>query len=291
MGSTGSRRTLFLFAGVSLAAIFAGSAIMALIGLPHGSWLRNPAAWLLGMALAAGLLVGGRSPLLPKALLGAAILGLAATFLAAGSEGVHRWVDIGPLQVNVAALLLAPAVVALAFVGIWSRTGLAASLAIGDASDPAAGCLAGCRLCGRRPAPCLQEPGQIAGQDRRDRRRPACRRSRMGPPRSVEPILEVEEILWAAWAASPLLASLAALSLAAVTAAPLRSAPPPGGGPERERLALAAYMATISLAPAFGAFPHSHSWFGHELRDWILAGDRAPLRTNLDDPGSSAADA
>jgi len=62
--------------------------------------------------------------------MGLALFAVAGSFLAPAQEGVHRWIDLGPLHVNVAALSLPAAIVALAFCGIWSRIGGAFAAAI-----------------------------------------------------------------------------------------------------------------------------------------------------------------
>jgi cell division protein FtsW (lipid II flippase) len=246
---------LFFSAAASLAAVGAGSMIMALMGLPPSSWLRNPIAWLVGLLLAAGLLIGGRSPLVPKVMVGMAVLGLAATFVAAGQEGVHRWIDLGPLHVNMAALLLPCAVVSAAFIGIWTRLGLAASAAVAallilqpDASQATAFLVAVLILLIRSPA------------------LPKARLAPLGlvlvgvvfawfRPDPLQPVAEVEEIFSVALAVSPLAAAIAAVALAAAALVPLAISPVAGREARNAALALAAYMAATAIAPAFGAFP------------------------------------
>ena len=124
------RRALLLFALASLLAVGAGAATLAAAGLPPGSWLRNPIAWGVGALLGGCLFAGGRSPGVQTAALLLAPIGLAATFLAAPVEGVHRWIDVGPLHVNVAALLLPAAIVAGGLRGITSRLALMATPAV-----------------------------------------------------------------------------------------------------------------------------------------------------------------
>ncbi len=255
MDSTGSRQTLFLFAAASLAAVCAGSIIMAMIGLPPASWVRNPVAWLVGLLLAAGLLVGGRAPMIPKLMVGVAVAGLAGTFLAPDQEGVHRWVDLGPLHVNMAALLLPSAIVALSFVGIGTRLGLAAAAALAallilqpDASQATAFLLAILILLIRTPMAPKMRVAAIAVAL-------AAAVAAWLRPDPLEPVAEVEEIFSIALAVSPPAAAFAALALAAATLVPLAIRPSAGRDARNAALALAAYMAATALAPAFGAFP------------------------------------
>jgi len=105
---------LVVFGVVSLAAVGLGAWVCAASGVPTGSWLRNLIAWGVGAVLAAGLAFAGGRPLSLGVALFAAPIGLAASFLNPDQEGVHRWIDAGPLHVNVAMLLLPAAVVALA---------------------------------------------------------------------------------------------------------------------------------------------------------------------------------
>jgi len=72
-------------------------------GLPPGLWLRNPIAWLVAGVLALfiaqrGWLSGWTAP--------AALAVIALSFIGAGQEGVHRWVELGPVQLNAAGLVL-----------------------------------------------------------------------------------------------------------------------------------------------------------------------------------------
>ncbi len=255
MESTGSRRTLFLFAASSLAAICAGSAIMALMGLPPGSWLRNPIAWLAGLVLAGGFLVGGRAAMVPRVLVALAVVGLAGTFLAEDQDGVHRWIDLGPLHVNVAALLLPAAVVALAFIGSWTRIGLVASAVImallvlqPDASQATAFVLAMLVLLARSPA---SRPLRLAAAALAVGA--AALAWRRADP--LEPVAEVEEIFSVALAISPALAAVAVACLAAVALVPLAINAGAGREARDAALALTAYLAATALAPAIGDFP------------------------------------
>ncbi|MFT3996845.1 MAG: hypothetical protein QM667_05515 [Asticcacaulis sp.] len=91
-----------VFAVFSLLTLGLGALVMQQSGLGAGLWLRNPVAWLIGAALCFGL-SRLRLSLWP---LCAGVLLLTLTFLNAGSEGVHRWLALGPVQINAAALIL-----------------------------------------------------------------------------------------------------------------------------------------------------------------------------------------
>src|SRR4051794_22632172 len=103
---------------------------MAASGVSLSSWIRNPIAWLVGLVLGTGFMRLRGSIALCRGVLILTLVGLVSTFLAPAQDGVHRWIDAGPLHVNMAALLLPSAVVALAFYGILSRFGLALAAAI-----------------------------------------------------------------------------------------------------------------------------------------------------------------
>ena len=244
---------LLLFGIASLAAVAAGAFACAASGVPAGSWIRNVAAWLAGGVAAAGLAAGPHKA--APAFLALTPLGLLATLFSPDQGGVHRWVDAGPLQVNVAMLLLPPAVVALAALGGARRWPWAAAFAalvvLAAQPDPSqatalAGAMALIAACGRWPlkAKLLLVAGAAALA--------AVAWSRPNP---LEPVPEVEEIIGLAASVSPFLAAFALLSLLVVVAAPVittRAAPPV------ERVAAAALALCLALwilTPALGAFP------------------------------------
>jgi cell division protein FtsW (lipid II flippase) len=106
-------RLLAVFAVASFVAVAAGCLVVAVDGAPAGAWPLNLAAWGAGavMALAVSRFA---SPPFARAVTFAAPVGLLASLANPGQAGVHRWIDIGPVQANVAALLLPAFVVALA---------------------------------------------------------------------------------------------------------------------------------------------------------------------------------
>ncbi|HEY0014217.1 MAG TPA: hypothetical protein VGB79_15345 [Allosphingosinicella sp.] len=245
------RRTLLLFALASLAAVAAGAATLAAAG--SGSWLRNPIAWCVGALLGGALYAGGRASWVRSAALVLAPVGLAATLVAAPVDGVHRWIDAGPLHVNLAALLLPAMIVAAGLAGITSRLAAAASAAAAillvlqpDASQATALAAAAAVLLARSGGPVALRAGLavlFAG---------AAAAAWLRPD-PLQPVAEVEEIFGLAFASIPILAGLGALALAAAAAAPLGLAR--RGNSADAALALFAYFAVTALAPLAGAYP------------------------------------
>jgi cell division protein FtsW (lipid II flippase) len=244
-------RFLAVFALLSLSAVAMGCAVAAGHGVALGSWARNPVAWVVGAAAAWG--VARRPGVLPAFLL-AAPVALAATLLNAPQEGVHRWIDAGPLHINAAAVLLPAATVALAVLAErqWSWLVAAASLGLlvrqPDASQAAAFGAGMIVVLASLRAPAAVRAGGVAVTV-------LAVVAAWLRPDPLQPVPEVEEIIGLAWAWTPL-AGVAAVALLAATALwPLRMA-----GPDRPRvrtaaLALAACCVVTALAPAFGAFP------------------------------------
>ncbi|MCA1600948.1 MAG: hypothetical protein LC776_04665 [Acidobacteria bacterium] len=253
--NSGRRRAFVVFAVASLIAIASGAATLAATGLPPGSWIRNPIAWLLGLVLATGLMLLRGSLPLSRVILGVAFVAVAGTFLAPAQNGVHRWIDVGPLHVNVAALLLPPAAVALAFCGIWSRTGLTFVAAMAallvlqpDASQATSFLVAVIILLAGSTAPRARRLTAMAAAV-------LVAAIAWSRPDPLQPVAEVEGIFPLAFAVSPLLAATAALALTAVSFAPLciRNA---AGAPHRiAALALSGYFISAAVCPALGAFP------------------------------------
>lgn len=93
-----------VFAVFSGLTVFSGAvAIMATGGAP-GLWLRNPVMWVLALLLCVGL---RRLRMPPPWVIVALVAVLALSLLVGpGQEGVHRWLALGPIQLNVAALVV-----------------------------------------------------------------------------------------------------------------------------------------------------------------------------------------
>ncbi len=250
----GAGRLLWMFGLVSLAAVATGGVVCALSGVPTGVWLRNLAAWGVGALAAWGVATAARDRAAPAVLL-AAPVGLAAAFLGPAQVGIHRWLRLGPLHINVAMLLLPAAVVALAVLGRnrrwpWSVAFIALALLLlqPDASQATAlgACLGLIAAFAAWPwavrGALIFAAGLLA----------ALSWLRLDP---LEPVAEVEEVIGLAYAVSPLAAGLALVLLAAVAAAPgvaTRSAPPV---PRLAGWALSLCLLLWMTMPLLGAFP------------------------------------
>jgi hypothetical protein len=245
----GGERFLAGFALLSLAAMAVGCAVAAAHGVPAGSWARNLAAW--GVGGVAAWVAAARASRLSAVLL-IAPAALAATLLDPGQEGVHRWIDVGPVHVNAAALLLPAAVVALAAAGHRGWPWLAAAGMLGllvlqpDASQAAALGAGMIVVLASLRASALVRVGGAAATVLAVAA--ACMR-----PDSVAPVPEVEGIIGLAWESSPVAGAAAVALLAATALFPLRLAG--RSRPFTPALALAACCAVQAAAPAFGAFP------------------------------------
>lgn len=253
--NTVARRQIVIFAAASLIAVASGAATLALSGVPMGSWIRNPIAWAVGLAFGAGVMLLGRSLTLARAILAVSAVAIAATFLAPAQQGVHRWIDAGPLHVNVAAVLLPAAIVALAFCGIWSRTGVAFAATISallvlqpDASQATSFLVGVVILLARSGGAMTRRVLVIAIAV-------AVAAVSWTRPDPLQPVPEVEGIFRLALDVSPALVALAALALAAASLAPLTRRGANDAPSADAALALAGYFVSAAMCPAFGAFP------------------------------------
>lgn len=243
-----------LFAVFSLAAVGVGCFVARASGAPVGEWARNLVAWVVGALVAGGLSRwAGR-----RAMLGfliAAPLGLAATLFSGGQEGVHRWIQLGPLRMNVAEMLLPAALVASAAAPIGRRfKWLVATLALAllaaqpDASQATAygGALialiayARTSRTSRAGGSGLVILAIVAAWLRRD---------------PLGPVPEVEGIMGLAWRLAPVAAVAAWSALAGAALSPLAAGRAEGEDVRAAAVALAAYAALSGLAPLVGAFP------------------------------------
>lgn len=267
-------RFLAGFGLLSLLTVAMGCAIAAAHGVGAGSWARNLVAW--GVGAAAAWAVARRPAVLPAFLL-AAPAALAGTLLNAPQEGVHRWIDVGPLHINAAAALLPAAIVALAALRgrRWSWIAAAAILGVlvlqPDASQATAFGAGMLVVLASLRAPVAVRAGgavvtvlAIAATWLR--------------PDPLAPVPEVEEIVSLAWGWSPVAAAVAVALLAATALWPLRMAV--ADGPAKvAALALAACCALSALAPALGAFPVPLLGIGMSpvLGFWLGAGALAAV--------------
>jgi cell division protein FtsW (lipid II flippase) len=239
----------------SLAAIAAGCVAMAESGVAPSSWLRSVVAWIVGGGLA-WLLARYGEP--RSASIGAVALttaALIATLFAPSVEGVHRWLDIGPLHINAAAFFLPAVIVGLSAVRIAKPIGLVIALVTAtvllaqpDASQVTSFAIAASVLIARstltrRWKACaflIAAFFAICGWTRAD---------------TLQPVAEVEQIFAMCVAVSPILAFIAGLALVAAALAPLARSSPTGHPARDAELGLAAYLVTISIVPFFGWFP------------------------------------
>lgn len=241
-------RLLALFALLSLIATGCGIAAMVLSGTPQMRWIPNIAAWIVGGGAAFAIARTSPSRRVWTGIALGALALVAATLAGPDQQGVHRWLAAGPLFVNIAALTLPAALVAMARLGAQHRlvpmvaTLLAAILALQpDASQAFALALAGFailvtdkRISALVTALCLFGIAALS-------------LLRADP---LQPVAEVEQIVQLAHGALPALAWAAVASLVAIPAMlfALRL-------DDVAARALALYIAVVSAAPIFGWFP------------------------------------
>lgn len=274
-------RLLAGFAALSLIGIACGALAMALTGSPAMRWIPNIAAWLIGGIAAIAIMRTRPGPRSWLAIAGIGTLALACTLVSPDQMGVHRWIAIGPLFMNIAALVLPAVVVALARLGSTHRaspilaTVMVAILALQpDASQAIAlalACLASL-LPARTPSDwaAIASIGGLAGLA-------------LVQPDPLLPVPEVEQIIS--------LVNEIHVALTVVTVMVLIWMPQivrqfrPG---DRAALALAIYMAAVTVAPMFGWFPVPivgagmsfplGFWLGIAL---LAVGDRAARPVNM----------
>lgn len=236
------------FALLSAIAVASGALTMVLADIPSARWMPNVAAWLVG-ALAALAIVraepGDRS-WIAIAFIG--VLLLAATLTGQDQMGVRRWIAIGPLSVNTAALVLPAVIVALARLGSAHRaTPIIATLLVAilvlqpDASQAIALALASLAVLLPARSPlgwsAVASIGGMAGLS-------------LVQPDPLMPVAEVEQIIQMATSVNIALAAAAVATLAALPVLVWRMFPA-----DTAARALAAYTAAIIAAPLFGWFP------------------------------------
>lgn len=222
-----------------------GCTVAAISGVAVGVWLRNPVAWIVGAAFAVGLALraGERTELV---FLGLAPIGLAASFLSADLQGVHRWVDLGPLHLNVAQVLLPPAVAAIAAraeAWRWLVGGAAMALLVlqPDASQATAWGGALALLIAMSPGRTRAKVGGLGALA-------AVIALAWRRPDPLTPVAEVEQIMRLAWAVTPLVAVAGWTALAGACLSL-------GGSRTPADLALPAYAVLAALMTLVGWFP------------------------------------
>jgi hypothetical protein len=242
-----NHRMLFSAYGLaSLACVAFGCWIAAGHGVAASVWARNPGVWVLGVGMAMVVTASAGARVTAGFLLATPLV-LGLTLLAPGLSGVHRWLQLGPVQVNAAALVLPPFVVALAAAGRgplwpWLVGALVGVVLVvqPDASQGMALASAAIVILVLSPVgPARRSVGVVIALGLI-----AFAWARQDP---LAPVAEVEGILRLAWDQSPFVAVLAASTLAAACLAPLLAA--------ERGAALSTYFLMAAIAPALGACP------------------------------------
>lgn len=249
------RKARLAFALASLVTIALGASVMVQADVPAATWIRNPVAWLVAGGLAIivarqGWLAGWTAP--------GALLVVTLSFLGPEQQGVHRWLDLGPVELNAAALVLP---LAIATSGRGHPGINAACIAL------IAGALAWqpdiSQLAGFVPAMIVLAvarfgwPGGAVAATVGAGAIALC----LSRPDPLEPVAHVEGIFALAWNQSPIIALAMGASLAAAALSPLfwwRAL-------QTERaasLALTAYFAATSLGCVLGPYPAPLAGYG-----------------------------
>jgi cell division protein FtsW (lipid II flippase) len=277
MAQRSSSRGLYLLAPVP--ALAAGVLTMRMHDVPASVWGQNLAAWIVGTLLCAGIWRPRTRPAPSRwaeVVAGLTLAALAATLLAPGLEGVHRWVALGPLRLHAASILLPSLLVALNALSRARGGWIATLVALGvllclfvqpDAAQATAfAAAAGVLLLPRagRGAPWLGGILALAAGLTWMRRDP------LAPVPHVEHVVGLAAELGAGW----VVAALAALLLLPI---PFLLA---GRGAEnRTGAALGTYVAITLLAPLAGIFPVPVMGYGMSPILGYLAGLGILLRT------------
>lgn len=250
------RNALWVFGFASLMALSFGAVAMALADIPQGLWIRNPIAW----AIAAGFgIVLARCGWLGPALLPIAVIVLALSFLGAGQQGVHRWLDLGQVQLNAAGLVLPVAILAISRAGDVLASACLVLIATLLAWQPDISQLVGFGLAVLVLAP-ARNSGWLAFAIAAIVIAAAVALC-LSRPDPLAPVAHVEGIFGLAWSQSPGLAVIMGVSLAAAALSPLIvwAAHPMG---LIAPLALAVYLAATAAAFLFGAYPVPVAGYG-----------------------------
>lgn len=245
---------LILFGALALATVLLGALTCHLSGVTPGSWARNLVAWGVGLLAAAGIAFGLLSRPAPSlAVLALAFAAVAATFAGAAQEGVHRWIDLGPLHVNLAFVVLPAAVVALGLsAGRWAwivAFGLLGLLVVQPDASQATALAAGLVVVAWRADAPVRLRASLIGLA------VMLAAASWLRPDPLTAVPEVEEIVALALGLSPALGGAAVVAFgltAAVPAWTTRSAATPAS---TAGLALSAYLLATGLMTVLGSFP------------------------------------
>ncbi|MGC4120612.1 MAG: hypothetical protein QM765_39750 [Myxococcales bacterium] len=239
-------RTRLLLLLTPLPAIAVGAAVAVKSGVSAVAFLPNAAAVVLGVIFAALLPKVVRGHALATAVV--AVLAIATTLVFEGNEGVHRWLQLGPIRLNASAAFAPLVLAALAQRADWrSAIVAAAALAIqlvqpdaGQQTALAVGLAVLLIRSGARPAAKVAFGAILVSAT-------AWAWIRPDP---LAPVAHVERIHSMA-IDSGLVGTLGMALALVVLVAPLLLAA------RRNALAgaLGAYLVTTLLVPLFGAFP------------------------------------
>jgi cell division protein FtsW (lipid II flippase) len=281
-----ARSLAYLLAPVP--ALVVGVLTMRMSDVPPSLWAQNVAAWAAGTALCGVLARPRTSSARPMWADVAAVLtlaALAATLLAPGMDGVHRWVPLGPVRLHAAAVFLPVLIVALDALsrtrGWWTSALVAAAATLAlflqpDAAQATAlGAAAVLLLFGRASRAmrlaCLGVVAALAALTWR-------RRDPLAPVPYVEEIVASAASLGTGWA----VAAVVSLLLLPV---PFFAA---GRGDARlVGIALGAYVTITAAAPFLGSFPVPVMGYGMSPIIGYLAGLGVFLRAAARDDGAS----
>lgn len=264
MHQDGSHRpAIWAFGAGSLLAIILGAAVMAQADIPPDIWVRNPVAWIAAAAI--GTFIASRGWFGIATIVVAALV-VCASIFGPEQQGVFRWVDAGPVQLNPAALVLPLAIAAFTASRAWiaalcfvivgavvarqpdisQLAGIViASVVLFASAFGWKGALAALAIGGALVAYCVAQPDPLL------------------------PVPHVEGILQLAFDQSQVLGIAMAAALGVSVLSPLllvRSA-----DLRWKALALSGYFAATSLAPLFGAYPVPLAGYGLSfVVGWVL---------------------
>ena len=247
-------KLLAISGGLLLLVVALGAWICAANAVPMAVWVRNLVAWAAGAATAFVLARASSAWVFPAVLLVTALL-LAMTLFDPGQLGVHRWMGLGPLSINIAMLMLPSALIAMAALGakvpwFWllAMTCLAILVIQPDASQATALGAALTLIALTSAVPRFIRLAVSLGAV-------TAAGAAWLRPDPLQPVPEVEQIHLLAWAVSPVLAVVALASLVLFNLAP-------GwlgrhGAPDLRiaALALSVYLFVGAVMPFVGPFP------------------------------------
>jgi hypothetical protein len=252
-----------------------GGLALNLNGLDGMRMMQNVWGWALGIFCYLGITkIGVRSDNYP--MMAASLITVCALpFLESGQQGVYRWIQLGPLSANIAAMLL-PAIICL-LVHAGNKLLLPLLLALNAilAMQPDLSQLLGLALAAIVIA--LHRPGRVSLAV--GLLSCAALAIAMGRPDPLLPIPAVEGIVGLGFEASSILgmAIVAALALCAVM--------PWLCAPRTQSAVLSAYIIGITVAPMFGAYPVPYAGLGvsFPIGLWLALGlirlDQLPVKT------------